>query len=78
MIRSIVLLALCGVMLIISPLGCSNPQKQKAKAEAREAEARATMEEERLRMMKAYHDCLNKQGLEGLQKCEHLKGAAGN
>lgn len=78
MMRSLILLSLCGAMLVGSLLGCGNPQKQKAKAEAREAEARATMEEERLKMLKAYHDCLTKQGVEGAQKCEHLKGAAGN
>ena len=78
MARSIIFTSLSGVMLISSLLGCSTPQERKAQAEARGAEAKAAVEEERLKMLRAYNDCLKKEGPEGVQKCEHLKAAAGN
>ena len=78
MARSSVFIGLCGVMLVSSLLGCATAQERKAEADARGAEAKAAFEEERLKMLRAYNDCLKTAGPEGAKKCEHLKGAAGN
>lgn len=78
MARSVVFTVLSGLMLVSSLLGCTTPQERKAQAEARGAEAKAAFEEERLKMLRAYNDCLKKEGPQGAKNCEHLKGAVGN
>ena len=73
-----VLIAMSRVILVSALLGCSTPQERQAVAGAREAEAKAAFEEQRLQMLKAYHDCLKKEGADGVQRCDHLKAATGN
>lgn len=69
--------ALFGMILLIAgTVGCTSAEERKAQAEARGAEARATMEEERLRMLKKYNDCVKREGPQASEKCAHLKEAA--